>query len=87
MEKITGNEPAMPIIKTVGDGTGTIGSVIEPGLTIRQHFAAISLQGMLSNPELYKITSEYMKPEYISEFYCKCSVEQADLLIAELNKS
>ncbi len=64
MEKkiITGDEPAMPH-----------GGFEERGLTIRQYFAAMAMQGLLAN-------SDYQTN--ISDGAVKC----ADALIAELNK-
>jgi len=66
--KLTGNEPAMPH-GAWGQQTGT-------GLTIRQHFAAMAMQGIVSNPS------------HVGG-YLSASVEavkQADALIAELTK-
>lgn len=88
MEKITGNEPAMPIIKTVGDGTGPIGSVIEPGLTIRQHFAAMAMQGLLyQNLPVDRALNESNENgnSQLSNL-AQASVKCADALIEALNK-
>lgn len=48
------------------------------GLSKREHFASMAMQGMLSNEE----TSNYYNTDTLTEF----AVEYADLLIAELNK-
>lgn len=60
-----------------------------PGLTIRQHFAILALQGMISNPSLANVakpTAERMGMS-IEEMQTKCAVIYADTLIAELSKS
>lgn len=74
MSKITGNEPAMPI-RYEGD-LGQMNSA--GGLTIRQHYAGLAMQGFLS-------TSRYWidEPEKVAEW----SVRQADALINALNQS
>ena len=47
------------------------------GLTKREYFAAVALQGILANPESYSSA-----PTQIAKY----AVDQADLLIDELNK-
>lgn len=68
MSKITGNEPAHPTI---------IGDMREPGLTIRQHYAGLAMQALISNPN-----AELTKFDKVIQL----SVTFADLLITELNK-
>lgn len=65
---ITGNEP-------------TTSSFPNYGLTIRQHFAAMAMQGMVSNPEIQKLTSLNLEGVAIE------SVAYANALIKELNKT
>lgn len=48
MEKITGNEPAMPF-ESATENTLLSGHLT--GLSIRQHFAAMAMQGMCANNE------------------------------------
>lgn len=69
MEKkiITGNEPALPH-GAWGQQTGT-------GLTIRQHFAAMAMQGLMACTAVGK-----------AKEFAKSSIEMADALIIELNK-
>jgi len=66
MKKITGNEPAMPITHEpiASDGYG---------LTIRQHFAAIAMEGILARSNDY------------NETIAMVAVNLADALIAALN--
>ena len=49
------------------------------GLTKHEYFAALAMQGILANDNIFDITITTEKIE-------KISVEQADALIAELNK-
>jgi hypothetical protein len=49
----------------------------QSGLTIREYFAAVALQGILANPQSYSSA-----PTQIAKY----AVDQADLLIDELNK-
>lgn len=80
MDNITGNEPINPIkeqpfIYEFPDGTRRI----DLGLTIRQHFAAMAMQGMSSACQGFDSKG--------LEHLAKCAVLAADALIAELNKS
>lgn len=83
MEKIKGDEPAFASKASSSNGT-TFGS---KGLTIRQHFAAMAMSGMLSNATLIDILNKQVPLKEHHTFLAEASVEQADALIAELNKS
>lgn len=86
---ITGNEPAMGFgyEKSIDNPSYGRGSSVEyfkksieyKGLTIRQHFAAMAMQGFCS-AGYGDFNSNHV------EAIAKFSVEQADALIAELNK-
>lgn len=77
--KITGNEP----IGIDATPNGSMGGLY--GLTIRQHFAGIAMQGILSNTNYTKyVESNIWKPAHGE--IGKLAVEMADELIAELNK-
>jgi len=90
MNKITGNEPAMPIYSAEGLPSYTSmmnkGNPEATGLTIRQQFAMAAMQGALSNSidtnGLYELPSA-MRPVEIANWAVLC----ADALINELNKS
>lgn len=86
MEKITGNEPAQPIQPTFNsEGQICDESYKYEGLTIRQHFAAMAMQGYCANPEIInrlKNISQDGKHQSIAE----TALKTADALIAELNK-
>lgn len=75
---ITGNEPAMPQSICVNENglysSNDAPSVPGNGLTIRQHFAAMAMQGLCVDP---KTSIEALAKE---------AVQVADALINELNK-
>lgn len=73
--------PGMPPIGTGDPRDGMAGGCDPmPGLTVRQQFAAMAMQGLLSN--LGAIRREGFKDSEIPLF----AVMQADALIKELNK-
>lgn len=51
------------------------------GITKREYFAAMAIQGILANPELFGLSSGIL-----SDIFSKWAVKQADSLINELNK-
>lgn len=58
---------------------GSMGEVVQTGLTIREHFAALAMQGYLASPALCDQSTPWTA-------VAKWSVEMADCLIAELAK-
>jgi hypothetical protein len=84
------SQPAFPGTRGThgyGDDTMTLGpdgSAIftghNQGMTLRQHYAGLAMQGLMSN--IVGIRAEGFKDSEISEF----AVMQADALIAELSK-
>ena len=48
------------------------------GITVRQYFSALAMQGLLANPDVGNVTGTKVIAEW--------SVEQADALIEELAK-
>lgn len=77
---ITGNEPAMPATSSEFDVFVGDHSVYHTGLTIRQKFAAMAMQGILSS-------CDPDNNPFISPVDCAVqSVKCADALINELNK-
>lgn len=80
--KITGNGPVHPTIKhqkyQFENNPPRFVWETAPGLTIRQHFAIMVLQGICSCVEINQVSS--------LEKMAELSVKQADALIAELNK-
>lgn len=73
-----GNDQTHPIAENTLSGYG--------GLTKREYFAAMALQGICANPEFYKIASKRLIPDQMGVFYAEAATQQADLLIDELNK-
>lgn len=76
MGQITGTEPINPSF----DNEGNYRSCI--GLTIRQHFASLALQGLCALPD----KGEFKSNEEAWEKMVQYSVLAADKLIEELNK-
>lgn len=88
MEKITGNESAMPAVTTEVIDMRVIEQEVKryhPGLTIRQHFAAMAMQGLLSNSEITEKTYYNDETDFYNS-YAGSAVGMADALIVELNK-
>ena len=97
MEKITGNEPSvptqMPDYKVYSDDKMVEHTYFYnkpyPGLTIRQQFAAMAIQGILSNPNTaIQMVQQfgYIGLEKGHEIVSSTAVAVADALINELNK-
>ena len=89
MAKITGNELVNSfgyterISSPYGGNVSEIVNKVSHGLTIRQYYAGLMLQGLLTDTERAKnFTLEGIKLPMI-----QLSVAIADALIAELNKS
>lgn len=64
-----GNLPAFP-------SHGSMGEVAQEGMTLRQHYAGLAMQGLLADPET---TAG-------ADLVAKVSVQYADALLAELEK-
>jgi hypothetical protein len=75
MRKLKPENPAFPLGVEYSD-------IDEQGLTIRQHFAAMAMQGMLSCLNVQDFPSNEINIKYCAAL----SVIAADALIAELNK-
>lgn len=56
------------------------------GLTVREHFAAMAMQGHLANIETLRALSQDKSPNGLFELTAKAAVEMADALIEALNK-
>lgn len=56
------------------------------GLTKREYFAAMAMQGMLANPKVFELLVQRITPKKHAEFLNHAAVEQADALIEKLNK-
>lgn len=78
---INGNEQIQPVVKpgfTYSDGSYEE-TTVQDGLTIRQQFAAMAMQGMLS-ANYGDFNNDH------NQRIAELAVIQADALIAELNK-
>jgi hypothetical protein len=80
-EKSRADLPAYPTMRNPEHGWPT-------GLTIREHFAAMAMQGMLANPAIPQIARSQGAEthEAIMDWYSQGAVQHADALIAELAK-
>jgi hypothetical protein len=76
MATITGNEPAMPLIE---EDENKVQRSISPGLTIRQHYAGLAMQGLCAN----SIPGEHHRPDFLANE----AVQYADALIKALNSN
>lgn len=72
MKNANGDQPAIPTTVELEKA-----GYIYLGLTKREYFAAMAMQGMLTNP---------VNASYSIEFLIQCSVEAADVLLEKLEK-
>ena len=92
MEKITGNEPAYAKSAFYHQDVGI--DYAQTGLTIRQQFAAMAMQGIMGsfggNAQMFKMQMEYFAERYPNDtMFVACAKEAviaADALINALNK-
>jgi len=70
------NKPVYPVIERYFKETNTVKST--PGITLREHYAGLAMQGLCANTE-WATSSE--------SSIADSSVSQADALIEELNKT
>lgn len=56
------------------------------GLTKREYFAAMAIQGSLANGDLYKLIVDEYEPSEIIAGYASDAIRLADALIEELNR-
>lgn len=75
-------DPAFPV------STGTNPGNPAAGITVRAHFAAMAMQGIISNPESFAAAKSVAEQHNVkpSEAAARLAVAYADSLIAELNK-
>ncbi|HNC40313.1 MAG TPA: hypothetical protein PK522_00865 [Nitrosomonas sp.] len=59
---------------------------LAPGLTKREYFAAMAMQGLNANGELVKALAIKGDVDYPGEFIATMACNSADALIDELNK-
>lgn len=78
-----GNQNAYPV--TIEDNGNP--SVTHLGLTKREYFAAMAMQGLLSNPEFIKGGSFDFKSRGTEEKLSSISTQLADELLKKLDKS
>lgn len=82
--KTDSNEGAFACVALSSDGRKTW----QNGLTKREYFAAMALQGILSNSGIHAMAKNNLKSgDDILEMHCSMAVDHADALIEELNKA
>lgn len=87
-----GTKPAFPESHFFNHPTyGPQHIVYEPGLTKREYFAAIAMQGQisrLSNEEMFLAAGDAarMRNMRLDQFVAETAVQYADTLLAELQK-
>ena len=74
MKPINANSAAFPCEQGT-DPNGDWNMSFEPGMTKREYFAVMALQGMLASD---------LKDEFSLEIHARCAVRAADALLAEL---
>lgn len=83
------DEPAFPNIGDRVEDTKD-GFVFTPvhkgGLTKREYFAAMAMQGIISNRELYRGFAKLDTSREIGQIVASASIEYANALIEELEK-
>lgn len=58
------------------------------GMTLRDWFAGMALQGMCANPDISKVMADrQMQPSEVRESFALCAYAQADAMILERAKS
>lgn len=73
------NQPAFPVLELKQLGDKMLLDCAAAGLSKREYFAGLAMQGLVSNPDI-KFSST-------AENFAKYSVEIADALLAELSKT
>jgi hypothetical protein len=73
-----GNDLMYPVVESTDGSTGRM-ECVEPGLTKREYFAAMAMQGILAN-------NAEGNTEWLYDIIGQHSVLAADALITELNK-
>lgn len=71
----TSDQPAFPVLKSkMHEEEGVVSFQTEPGMTLRQYFSGLAMQGLLAR-------------QYSVDTICSKAVEIADNIISELDKT
>ena len=83
-----GNEPINPTTERnwLNQNDTEMVTGVFGGLTKREYFAAMAMQGLTTNPEFLKTTNHITEEGYLKSL-CESAVNSADALITELNKT
>lgn len=79
--------PSPDIISSMPEGTGfrTIRTP-QPGITVRQWYAGMAMQGIVSNKDLCLAITQEVGDEYMGAGVAKAAYEFADAMLAEREK-
>jgi hypothetical protein len=81
------DEPANPAVQQWDNRSGSIFTNTATGLTIREHFAGLAMQGILANPgRCVPGAADSMSAETFAGLMAAVALEFADALIAALAK-
>jgi hypothetical protein len=85
------DQPAFPEIKSKSDdpeNQNVTDVFSEGGMTIRQYYAGLAMQGICANPDISReIEKAGLTRDQVHVAYAAGAVRQADALIAELEKA
>lgn len=88
-----GNDNAFPIAGKEycsDEMGGNWCDVIKAGLTKREYFAAMAMQGLLANPDVKPLeqahTIDAHRVDLVNRGYAKVAIGMADAILDELNK-
>ena len=76
------DKPAFPITNDIALGIVVDREVSPEGMTLREYYAGLAMQGLLSDPDL----GQGMKKGDFLKWLATYSVESADALIGELEE-
>lgn len=82
------DKPISPIVDKYGvvSDKNAISTGTLSGLTKREHFAAMAMQGILSNAEILGQIAEITESHNLLSTLARMSTDHADALLAELEK-
>jgi hypothetical protein len=74
--------PAFPTRFKMPDGTGGQYTITENGMTLRDHFAGLAMQGLICSDSFLKEFKEWREPgEDIDSAIAHCAYDMADFML------
>ncbi|MEI8280820.1 MAG: hypothetical protein WCG75_00300 [Armatimonadota bacterium] len=83
------NQPAFPQHGWAKDPEILARMELQKGLTKREYFSAMAMQGLLANPNFCTLTTEWVceaAAQHATKWVCEAAAQHADALLAELEK-